>query len=102
MQREKESKSLQQWSLVLPHQRGPAQFHGQQYTLIPVSVLRMKPSNKLLSLLASPSLLDIPDIKVIFFSLRQNSQICQTAAWLHPKVHTKRENNSPTPLKQDW
>lgn len=67
MQREKESKSLQQWSLVLPHQRGPAQFHGQQYTLIPVSVLRMKPSNKLLSLLASPSLLDIPDIKVIFF-----------------------------------
>lgn len=34
MRRGKESKSRQQWSLVLPHQPGPAQFHSQQHTLI--------------------------------------------------------------------
>lgn len=88
MQREKEIKSLQQWSLVLPYQPGSAQFHGQQHTLIPVSVLSTKPSNKQFSLLPRQSFLDIPGIKVIFFL---SYRTVTSAKQLHPKVHRKRE-----------
>lgn len=101
MQREKESKSLQQWSFLLPHQPGPAQCHSQQQALIPVSVLSMKPSYKQLSLLARQSLLDIPDIKVFFFSTSEQLHFLNSCLASPTGAHKDR-SNFPASLKQDY